>query len=138
MVTALNVFLKFESPKSRQIKRSRVNSVYLACSLIIKRSLQNETFKRSLPSMITLIEDLKDGIEWDFLMGQWLHLTCTAESRGLIPNQEPRSHMLWGRLGGGEILRHSTCHRVGQCLPKLAENFKTKMEEEPLESTEGQ
>lgn len=60
-------FLKSESPKSRQIKSGQVvNSVYLACSLIIKEALQNETFKMSLPSMITLIEDPKDGIEWDF------------------------------------------------------------------------
>ena len=38
----------------------------LACSLIIKEALQNETFRRSLPSMITLIEDPKDGMEWGF------------------------------------------------------------------------
>ena len=38
----------------------------LACSLIIKEALQNETFRRALPSMITLIEDPKDGMEWGF------------------------------------------------------------------------
>lgn len=74
-------FLKFESPKSRQIKSGQVvNSVYLACSLIIKEALQNETFKRSLPSMITLIEDLKDGIEWDFPDGPVVDSSLALQS----------------------------------------------------------